>query len=61
MIETRDLGMIAYDRALAFQRQCVDDVISGKSAGVLLLCEHPPVLTLGRMADRSHILFPGRT
>ena len=59
MIETRDLGVIAYDRALALQRQCVDDVINGTSTGVLLLCEHPPVLTLGRMADREHILFSG--
>jgi len=57
MISIQDLGLIDYQSAWDIQRQCVDDVIKGRRQHVLLICEHPPVLTLGRLADRSHILF----
>jgi len=43
------LGRMAYDRALDLQRQLADQRIAGKiERDVLLLVEHPPVITLGR-------------
>jgi lipoyl(octanoyl) transferase len=44
-----DLGTIPYGDALTLQRRLADDRLSGKLAGdLLLLCEHPSVITLGR-------------
>jgi lipoyl(octanoyl) transferase len=52
------LGRAAYRRVLADQVAARERVWAG-AAGVVLLCEHPPVITLGRSADRSNILAPG--
>jgi lipoyl(octanoyl) transferase len=58
-LEVRRLGVVAYAEALALQRALVDDRRSGRIADLLLLLEHPHVLTLGvRGAGRSHILAP---
>jgi len=51
----KDLGLIGYAQAYEFQKKCVQDLLQG-GPQVLILCEHPPVLTLGRMAKRSNIL-----
>lgn len=51
-----DLGVIAYDQAYAFQRQCVNKVLDSGDP-VLLFCEHPAVLTKGRMTNPEHILL----
>lgn len=51
----RDLGLIAYDLAYAFQKSCVQKVLNGGSQ-TLILCEHPPVITCGRMTDGRHLL-----
>jgi len=51
-----DMGVIDYDLAYAFQRQCVNKVLDGGDP-VLLFCEHPAVLTKGRMTKPEHILF----
>ena len=47
-----------YAEALALQRQLVEDRREGRIGDVLLLVEHPHVLTLGVRGDggRSHIL-----
>ncbi len=57
-LEVRRLGRLAYDEALALQRQLVEERRSGVIGDVLLLVEHPAVLTLGVRGDggRSHIL-----
>ncbi|OGX33372.1 MAG: lipoyl(octanoyl) transferase [Omnitrophica WOR_2 bacterium RIFCSPHIGHO2_01_FULL_48_9] len=52
----RDLGLISYQEAWDLQKTTVDAVIAG-AAPVLLLCEHPAVLTLGRLGAEEHILF----
>ena len=60
-LEVRRLGRVPYPEALALQRQLVEDRRAGRIGDVLLLLEHPHVLTLGVKGDggRSHILAAG--
>jgi lipoyl(octanoyl) transferase len=50
------LGRVEYAEALELQRQLVALRKQQRIGDVLLLLEHPPVLTLGRNAHRSNIL-----
>ncbi len=52
------LGRANYRRVLADQLAARERIWAGAD-GVVLLCEHPPVITLGRSADRANILAPG--
>ena len=56
MIQYLYLGRIDYDAALHLQEELVELRRAGLIGNVLLLLEHPPVLTLGRNADRSNVL-----
>ncbi|VAX37155.1 Octanoate-[acyl-carrier-protein]-protein-N-octanoyltransferase [hydrothermal vent metagenome] len=53
----QDLGLIDYREAYDLQKKCVQDVLADGEQR-LFLCEHPAILTLGRMADEAHILVP---
>jgi lipoyl(octanoyl) transferase len=50
------LGRVGYDEGLRLQAEMAELVAEGRLQNVLLLLEHPPVLTLGRNARRSNIL-----
>src|SRR5438093_10311473 len=52
-----DLGRIDYLKAWNLQREKVEEVIAG-GRETLFLCEHPTVLTLGRLATEKNILWP---
>jgi lipoate-protein ligase B len=52
----RYLGRTVYGDALAVQREVHEQRKAGRCLDTLILTEHEPVLTLGRNADRSHIL-----
>src|SRR5438132_12959306 len=52
------LGRARYDRVLADQLAARERVWAGGD-GVVLLCEHPPVITLGRSATSAHIVDAG--
>lgn len=56
MIQSLYLGRVAYEEALRLQAELVDLRQQGRVGNLLLLLEHPPVLTLGRNANRSNIL-----
>jgi len=56
MIEYLYLGRVAYDEALRLQAELVEQRYQGRVGNVLLLLEHPPVLTLGRNANRANVL-----
>src|SRR5262252_6208878 len=58
--EVRRLGCMPYAEALAMQRELVEERRAGRIGDLLLLVEHPHVLTLGVRGDggRSHILAP---
>src|ERR1035437_4525270 len=56
MIQYLYLGRVGYDEGLRLQAEIAELVAAGRLPNVLLLLEHPPVLTLGRNADRAHVL-----
>ena len=59
-LDIRRVGRISYADALTLQRDLVEQRRAGAIGDVLLLVEHPHVLTLGVRGDggRSHILAP---
>jgi lipoyl(octanoyl) transferase len=56
MIQYLYLGRVAYDEALRLQAEMAARRLEERVGNVLLLLEHPPVLTLGRNAKRENIL-----
>src|ERR1700687_3320402 len=53
---TVDLGLLGYAEANALQKRVVAARKDGAIEDVLLLCEHPPVITLGRSGKRENLL-----
>ncbi len=51
-----ELGRVEYARALVLQERLVELRRAGAIGDVLLLLEHPPVLTLGRNAGRENVI-----
>jgi lipoyl(octanoyl) transferase len=56
MIQTLYLGRVDYAEGLSLQAEIATLVAEGRLKNVLLLLEHPPVLTLGRHANRKNVL-----
>ncbi|MGC1422237.1 MAG: lipoyl(octanoyl) transferase LipB [Terracidiphilus sp.] len=56
MIEYLYLGRVAYDDGLRLQAEVGAMRLENRVDNVLLLLEHPPVLTLGRNARRENVL-----
>ena len=55
-LEVLELGTVEYGAALELQEKRVEARRSGAAGDVLLLLEHPPVITLGRRADTANLL-----
>jgi lipoyl(octanoyl) transferase len=56
-LEVRRLGVVSYGDGLELQRELVEERRAGRVPDLLLLLQHPPVITLGvRRASRSHIV-----
>lgn len=54
-----DLGLLPYAQALEIQRTTARARLSGELRDdILLLVEHPPVVTLGRAAQKAHVVVP---
>ncbi len=51
-----DLGVMSYSDALLIQKKTVEKIGKGELENTFYLVEHPPVLTLGRRAERKNIL-----
>ena len=51
-----DLGLVSYSDAYALQQRLVAARKAGAIDDVLLFCEHPHVITLGRNANRANLL-----
>jgi lipoyl(octanoyl) transferase len=58
LLEVRRLGVVPYTEALAMQRALVEERRAGAIPDVLLLLQHPAVITLGVKGDggRSNIM-----
>jgi lipoyl(octanoyl) transferase len=58
VLEVRRLGLLPYGEGLELQRQAVDARRAGQVPDVLLLLQHPPVITLGVRGDlsRAHVV-----
>jgi lipoyl(octanoyl) transferase len=56
MIQSVYLGRVDYGEALRLQEEMAALRQEGRIGNVLLLLEHPPVLTLGRNAKRANVL-----
>ena len=56
-LEVHLLGLVEYRAAQSLQQRLVYEV-SGRSdtLGILLLCEHPPLITIGREGSRQNVL-----
>ena len=57
-LEVRRLGVVPYAEALALQRSLVEERREGRVPDLLLLLQHPPVITLGVKGDggRSNVV-----
>lgn len=54
-----DAGLVPYGEALAWQRRLAEDRIAGRlDHDLLLLLEHPSVVTLGRSSHAANVLRP---
>jgi len=53
-----ELGLTRYGDALDLQRRLAALRVEGLVGDLLLLLEHPPVITLGRGGERAHLLVP---
>lgn len=50
------LGQVGWDECLALQRRLIYEAGDGPAAGpVALVCEHPPLVTIGRGGSRGHL------
>lgn len=57
ILEVIEAGSVPYGEALAWQRRLAEDRIAGRlDHDLLLLLEHPPVVTLGRNSHHAHLL-----
>lgn len=50
------LGSVEFEAALALQRRLAFQVAGEPRQLALVLCEHPPLITVGRQGSRAHIL-----
>ncbi|MFY7817827.1 MAG: lipoyl(octanoyl) transferase LipB [Akkermansiaceae bacterium] len=55
MIES---GFISYDQGLLLQQAAVADLLAGSAGERLILLEHEPVYTIGRLRDHSSLRDP---
>ena len=58
-LEVYLLGTVEFDEIQQVQRRLVYDLGDGEQAGggALILCEHPPTISVGRSGSRAHILL----
>jgi lipoyl(octanoyl) transferase len=51
------LGAIEWEAGLSLQRRLVYEIGAKRNTAALVLCEHPPLITIGRHGSRSHVLY----
>jgi len=53
-------GLISYADGLALQERVVAEILDGAAGDRLILLEHEPVYTIGRLRDQSSLRDPQR-
>lgn len=51
------LGSVEFETALALQRLLAFQIAENSRDAALILCEHPPLISVGREGSHDHILF----
>jgi lipoyl(octanoyl) transferase len=51
------LGSVEFDDALRLQRRLHYDISGDHSQAALVLCEHPPLISVGRQGSRAHLFW----
>lgn len=51
------LGTVDFEAALVLQKRLLYDISGNRDQAALILCEHPPCITVGRQGSRAHILY----
>ncbi len=54
-LEVYLLGLIDFDEMQNLQRRLVYEIGESEAVGKLVLCEHPPTISIGRSGSRAHI------
>lgn len=54
--QIQDLGMIPYEPAWQLQRELLEQRVEDKIADRFLLCEHTPVITMGKSGKQKNLL-----
>ena len=53
-LEVYMLGLVDFEEVQQLQRRLVYD-LGERGGGALVLCEHPPTISVGRSGSRAHI------
>jgi len=60
-LEVYLLGIVDFDSSLVLQERLCDEIAEREDRqGALLICEHPPIVTIGRQGSRSDVLAEPR-
>src|SRR5438128_168122 len=49
------LGVVEFESALAFQRRLVYQISGERTQAAMLMCEHPPLISVGREGSWAHM------
>ncbi len=56
MIKIQNWGLVEYHKALQRQKLLVQEIQEQRNKNVLVLCQHPPVITIGRNGGSGNIV-----
>jgi lipoyl(octanoyl) transferase len=57
-INTHNYGLIEYRAGLDLQNRLHQSVLSSQGSGEIIICQHPPTITLGKHGSDEDILVP---
>src|SRR5260370_7169288 len=52
-------GVVDFETALRLQRRLHFEVCENRTQAALMLCEHPPAISVGRQGSHAHIRWTG--
>ena len=55
LLQVHLLGCAAFEDVLSLQRRLLHQIENDRSQSALIVCEHEPTITVGRLGSRSHI------